>query len=227
MKHRLVFFLFLAFLALAPREMFAVGGTICKGRTVCEASEVGVFMQGIDVSCGNVGNCGLDDILIVFANVGNFILSIVGAIVLVMYVVGGFLMLTSAGRSEYIQKGKKFLKLSTFGLVVVVFAYAGLQTINNVLRGGPTSNAIFGDYVLCDSAAPATTENKACGYNQKCDAFGICLTICEVDHAKDTTKWSCVDKANKNNAAIYNLGSCQINQCPGAESIQCCPEIKK
>lgn len=102
----------------------------------CPAENVGPFLKGISNNCGNTGTCTLGDIMIVFANVGNFVLKIIAPILLFMYVLGGFWILASHGSSEWVKKGKETLKISTFGLLIVMVAYIGIQTLYKILTVG-------------------------------------------------------------------------------------------
>jgi len=54
----------------------------------------------------------------------NIIIGVVGAISLLMFIYGGFLWLTSAGKSDRIEEGKKTLLWATLGLVVIFSARA-------------------------------------------------------------------------------------------------------
>lgn len=54
---------------------------------------------------------------------------VVGSLALLMFVYGGFLMLTSRGEAEKIEKGKKIFTYSTLGLIIIFGAYAILRTL--------------------------------------------------------------------------------------------------
>ncbi|MEK7451898.1 MAG: hypothetical protein AAB664_01025, partial [Patescibacteria group bacterium] len=114
-KHIASLLLFFTIL-FTPSFAFAeYSSNYCAG-AVCGEGEVGTFMQGITQTCGNNGNCELKDIMMVFANVGNFVLKIVGSLVLFFYVLGGFWYLASHGDDAWVKKGKDAIKKSTFGL---------------------------------------------------------------------------------------------------------------
>lgn len=57
-------------------------------------------------------------------NVIKGLLGVVGAISLLMIVIGGILWMTSGGNSERIKKGKDTLVWAVIGLVVVFLSYA-------------------------------------------------------------------------------------------------------
>lgn len=235
------------FLASIPLLSFAeYNSNICKGGDKCSGPEVGVFMEGVSKTCGNLGKCTLEDIMMVFANTGNFILEIIAGLVLLMYVLGGFYMLSSGGSSERIQKGKKYIKTSTVGLLIVMFAYLGIMT----LKGELTGQGVSDKYVVCDGTKDEDikkaddtynkiksgvasifgmespqkyisdktgTEGKLCSLNSVCKN-GACLTKCE---AESYTPHSC---QNVDPKSAWVKKECLPNKCPGKEaSMLCCP----
>lgn len=158
-----------AFVALPA---FAYSSSICAtgGDDLCEESEVGPFMQDISAACGNTGDCSLEDILTVFVNVGNWVVGIIGAVVLLMYVAGGFYWLMSAGRKEWVDKGKKYMTISTVGLLIVMFSYLAIQALKSALQ---TGDIVDTTYTACTGAE---TAGEACDENATCDETGyVCV----------------------------------------------------
>ncbi len=206
---------------------FAAGSSICTG-TTCQTSEVGPFMQEISKACGNEGTCSLADITQVFNNVGNWILGIIGALVFLMYIVGGFYFLLSGvpGMEKFREKGKTAIKTSTVGLIIVFFSYAGLHTLKLAVTSGNITDPTETTYVTC---GPGEINSKLpCGFNMVCgkaENLGICVTECDDMHpapsseeiADDTAEmWDCVDKDT------LGVSGCEANYCPGAVDVQCC-----
>ncbi|MFA4845826.1 MAG: hypothetical protein WC654_04685 [Patescibacteria group bacterium] len=165
------FFLFL----LLPFSVSAFySSKICTSDTdsspTCTKGEVGVFMEGISSACGNTGDCTLNDIMLLFVNTGNYVVGLIGAIVLLMYVVGGFLFLTSAGSTERVTKGKKYLSISTIGLLIVMFSYLGILALRSALKTGDVTSV---PYVVCSGPNDA---KKPCDVNATCDETGYVCT---------------------------------------------------
>lgn len=100
--------------------------SVCEG-TYCERDEVGRFMENVRAECYNKGDCSLDDIEIVFINVAEFTLSIVGGLAFLMYVIGGMMWLLSGGNTDRVKKGKDIIKYATIGLVIVLGAYLAIE----------------------------------------------------------------------------------------------------
>lgn len=66
---------------------------------------------------------GITSVPQLIGNVVKAILSIVGALALLMFVFGGFTWLTSGGSADKIKKGKDILMWATIGLVVIFASY--------------------------------------------------------------------------------------------------------
>jgi hypothetical protein len=219
--NRLLAILALFALLVLPMAGFAAGSNICSNDP-CDSDEVGPLMDGISQACGNEGTCSLTDIQTVFANVGNWILGIVGAGVLLVYVVGGFYFLISGmpGMEKFREKGKAAIKMSTLGLVIVFIGYAGLSALKGILESGtlPTTG-----YISCGPGA--TNVGKPCGDNSVCSEAGTCITECAARHPAPTveeiqagtaTGWDCVDTTIRTGLV------CEEGYCPQGTNIQCC-----
>ena len=114
--------------------------TFIAGRTMAlRRLSSGPLMCGITTQCAQLGDCSINDIMIVVYNVGNFVLALVASLVFLMYVIGGFYFLIARGDSHMVEKGKNYLKYSTFGLIIVFLAYALIKTLESVLESGTFS----------------------------------------------------------------------------------------
>lgn len=232
---RLTFLLVLTLL-VSPNVGQAYNSNICKSTTGCTEAEVGPFMSGISQGCGNLGDCTLDDILTVFINVGNYVVGIVGAVVLLMYIAGGFYWLASAGRKEWVDKGKKYMTISTTGLLIVMFSYLGIYALRGSLQYGNVYLSDTEQYVACTGI---DTYGLPCDLNSTCTEYG-CQSLCLQSNTNVTTEEDgafsiitykdCVDTSESAGVATsgdtenfwYDSGSCQSNQCYGGASTVCC-----
>ncbi|NQV90816.1 hypothetical protein HQ487_05445 [Candidatus Uhrbacteria bacterium] len=231
---RLAFLIVLLTLTILPGTAFAYSSGICTGSSTCSAQEVGVFMEGISKACGNTGDCTLEDIMLLFVNTGNYVAGIIGGIVLLMYVVGGFYFLASAGRTEWVAKGKKYLTISTTGLLIVMFAYIGIITLSGVLKGNNLTNLDLEGYVACSGTE---TLNLPCDLNSTCTNGGYtCESMCRQSYPDAVSStdggfstlqyFDCVDSntypASSADGNPYRSGSCIKDLCPGGTDYQCC-----
>jgi len=224
---RFAFLIVLFTLTLLPGVAFAYDSGICTGNSTCTAQEVGVFMEGISLECGNTGDCTLEDIMLLFTNTGNYVVGIIGGIVLLMYVIGGFYFLASAGRTEWVAKGKKYLTISTTGLLIVMFAYIGIYSIRGTLISGNAYVAV--EYVTCTDLG---TAGLTCDQYSTC-VNGLCLSLCQQQYddaevrptSANSNTWSryeCFDTNISSNPFFITPTSCIPNLCPGPAETQCC-----
>lgn len=80
-----------------------------------------------------IGNISLQALAGRFANV---LIGISGSVALLMFVYGGFMMLTSAGDDSKVGAGKNAIKWATIGLIVIFGAYAILSALFGALGVG-------------------------------------------------------------------------------------------
>jgi len=197
--------------AITPFVVLAAASTpgSCPQGTKSE-TEVGPLMQGICKECYDLGDCSVTDIMTVFANVGNYILGIIASLVFLMYVLGGMFWLGSRGDKAWVDKGKKYIRNSTVGLLIVLFAYAGITTLKLALESGEVGGDAI---VICDGSE--VTEGEACGLNKYCTE-GQCISKCEINNGD---KKMCIDITTIIGSSAQN---CQKNLCPGDKNVQCC-----
>jgi hypothetical protein len=94
----------------------------------------------------------------VFVTIARWGLGLLGIVALGFFIYGGFLMLISSGRSEYVSKGKAILTGTFLGIVVVLTAFVLVNTLgralgskNTDLAGGADSCRKAGNSSLCSA----------------------------------------------------------------------------
>jgi len=77
------------------------------------------------VACADGGerDYALDDIKSLLAIIGNFMISVSGAIVLFCFVLGGFFWIASAGNQKMVERGKGLISGAVIGTIIMVSAY--------------------------------------------------------------------------------------------------------
>ncbi len=78
-------------------------------------------------------NCGLTQIVQLFANLYNFMLKYLGALALLFFVIGGIMFITSGGSQERVMKARKILTGTTVGLVIVMLSFVIVQQLQKAL----------------------------------------------------------------------------------------------
>lgn len=109
--------------------------------------------------CQDLGKCSLDQILQVFINVVTFILGISGSVVLLMFVYGGFMWVTSRGEAKHVQTGKDTMVRAMLGFAIIVLSYS---LINFLIA------AVVGDDPFDGDSLPQTVDDavdKKADYN--------------------------------------------------------------
>lgn len=106
-----------------PAPQLPTGGGTTGGGT----TEGGTSVSLADVN--PLGVEGISGMRIVIGRVINGILGITGSFALFMFIYGGFIMLTSAGNTEKITKGKNILIWAIIGILVIMGSYAIVRFI--------------------------------------------------------------------------------------------------
>ena len=86
--------------------------------------------KGGDITTANLVNpIGASSVSEVVGKIIKIFLGIIGTISLIMFIYGGFLMLTSAGRAGQIRTGQQTLVWASIGILVVFTSYAMLKFV--------------------------------------------------------------------------------------------------
>ena len=99
----------------------------------CENAVVGDCVT--KTQCQEAGQCSLDQILQVFVNITILILGISGSAILLMFVYGGFLWITSRGDAKRVEKGKDTITHAVIGFAIIVLSYSMINFLIAALAG--------------------------------------------------------------------------------------------
>lgn len=139
-------------------------------------------------------NCALQT----FGNIANLILGITGSLALLMFVYGGFKMITAAGEGGKVDEGKTVIKNAVVGIIIIMtsgivinYGLTQLKVKPNSVIGQPCANG--GITALLPSGAVE------------------CVTTCS---SKLGANYACIDPAKGMN--------CIIGICPGGTGNVCC-----
>ncbi len=107
--------------------------------------------------------------LTLLIGVSQFILGLTGSLALLFFVYGGFLFLTSGGKSDQVQKGKTILTQATIGIIIIFGAYLAVSfLVANVLGAKFTTDI---PKETTPAAAPATGLPSAGAKCTDCTCF--------------------------------------------------------
>jgi len=152
-----------------------------------------------EASCIKGGTCSLNTFVKLAINVANFILGIVGALTLLMFIYGGFMWILSGGSSERVKKGKDIIIGSIVGLLIVFSSYMIISWVSSTL--GATGGFEF------TGSAPEETKT----INARCD-LDHCKTTCGPSEQKDPVK-SCPDNTAGKQVCCYKKIDFGVQKC--------------
>ncbi len=137
-----------------------------------------------------------------FGNIAMLILGITGSIALLMFVYGGFLMITSAGKAEQVSKGKTVLTNAVIGIIIIMTS--GMMVQYAMTQIGVKQQTSIG--MSCKK------DNNEIGITvQKFDGSFACVKGCG-----ELAAFHCVNVNTEK--GLY----CIPNLCPGKRDEMCC-----
>lgn len=111
--------------------------------------------------CTATGNCGITDILVVFVNVAEFLLGIVGAVALLYFVYGGYVLITSGGSQERVKTGKDTLRNAIIGIAIVFLSGIIVRFTTDALTRGRSEIRIVGESCTTGTDAGKNFKSKS------------------------------------------------------------------
>lgn len=107
-----------------------LGATVVMAAlNVAQAYAVGSVTQGVDAAHGDqqpsnlFGNAG------VFSTISNVLLFIVGAVAVIMIIIGGLRYVVSGGDASQVQAAKNTILYALIGVIVAILAYAAVNFV--------------------------------------------------------------------------------------------------
>ena len=144
-------------------------------------------------------NCALQT----FANVGQLILGITGSFALLMFVYGGFTLLTSGGASEKVSKGKTIITNSIIGIVIILTSGLLIQYgLGQLKLTQPTVGT------RCSDDATSSPNGEGT-YMQLPDGKFSCVTSCS-----QLTGYSCAPPASQTGKTCAYTKDCASGSEP-------------
>ncbi len=180
-------------------------------------SQIAWAQDSILPACTSTGDCSLCDILQTAINAGKVILGIIGSLVLLMFVYGGFTWLVSGGNEGNIKKGKDILVNAVIGLGIIFSAYLIVTTLVSVLTAQefdwqakltcvpvsftpkPPENAVNLTDAMpkpsdADKIGKPCAKTAECGATLYCTKAKICATkLPSGGKIEDPAKFGCKD----------------------------------
>jgi len=154
-----------------------------------------------------------------FGRIAQLILGLTGSLALLMFVYGGFLMVTSAGSQEKVSKGKTVMTNAVIGIVIIMTSglliQYGMQKIG-VSAEFKVIGQTCSDKIVDPNDPTGTKMNVVQGtIVQAPDGTNKCVTSCPNSLLPG---FDCIDTKSSSGAGKY----CIANLCPGNRDFMCC-----
>jgi hypothetical protein len=86
-----------------------------------QASAAGIVPDGGKKAAGDYA---LEDFVVLMVSISNYILGIIGSLALLVFIIGGVMLLFSGGGSEMVDKGKRTITGAVIGLIIVFTSWS-------------------------------------------------------------------------------------------------------
>lgn len=179
-----------------------------------------VMAQIVTSECTETGNCTLDHFINVFDRFYSLILQWLSVVALLFFIIGGVMLLISAGNQEKIKKGRQILGSAFAGIVVILASYLMVQFLISTITGRPP--------VDLGGSCAGKADEADCGDNRVC-LTGNCVTECYYKSQKGSlpSGASCRPLSGCSaNIQYYNdcndANNCWKNNCPIGTDNVCC-----
>ncbi|MFH0857702.1 MAG: pilin [Candidatus Magasanikbacteria bacterium] len=120
-------------LGAEPRALPEDEKPVVSGQIPIESRNVGT--SAILPNCALEGTCrNANDLLQLAINIGQYIFGIIGSVAFVVFIYGGFTVVTSFGNSEKVKKGYGILSAGIIGLAIAFGAYVLVEFVLDALQ---------------------------------------------------------------------------------------------
>lgn len=97
------------------------------------------IIQGAQNACGNA--CNQNPLTVVFANLANTLTFIVGAVSVIMIIIGGLRYAIAQGDSKAVEAAKNTILYAVIGVVVAIVAFGVVNFVQSSLTGSGGAKA--------------------------------------------------------------------------------------
>jgi hypothetical protein len=175
------------------------------------------FAISIVPSCAKSGLPDLNCAISAFVNIARIIFSVTGSFALLMFVIGGFKIMSSAGNDKKVSEGKEYIKNAIIGIMIILSAAYVIEYGYQQLTGSKKcSGGIEYPITSTDDKGNEKTEYGCCQPPSTIifiDGKQQCISNC-----KQIKTFTCMDPAGRTNGAEGCIEG--FTDCKGAEL--CC-----
>ncbi len=130
---------------------FVIASLTLAALNISQALAVGTISQGADAARGSEQPVNLFGDTGVFSTISSVLLFIVGAIAVIMIVIGGLRYVISGGDATQVQAAKNTILYALVGIIIAILAYAAVNFVigsfapSGNSSTGSTSSGSFGN----------------------------------------------------------------------------------
>jgi hypothetical protein len=177
-----------------------------------------------DCLVGNAEKCDLVDLVQLFSNLYSLGVKYLGALALLLFVVGGITFMTSGGNQERVKRGKDILIGTSIGLTIVLSSYVIILNIQKLIN---TESAYQLDSTTSQNKLNCVGETDGTVCSGKYGNVYVCKSnLCQNGENGNGLITTCVYNLKgtcKNNCTgSCPTGTCKSGYCDGSASTQCC-----
>lgn len=177
------------------------------------------FISNIDCvqsDAPSPGTCTIDEVTAAVGYLVNYGVAISGALALLMFVVGGWYLVASAGRKDWVARGKSILTNTVFAIFFILGAWLLVQGVLTIIGSNISLESGTAITNICEK--PDTENGTPCGVNGLCKNR-ICVNPCAY-RATATQDFNCRPAAN-----CFPAGTdCAANAPRCIETPKLCPD---
>ena len=111
-------------------------------------------LEKLKSTAGEAGLGTQTDIATIVGKIIKVVFSLVGIILVVLMIAGGFMWMTSAGNAEKVDKAKKLMSSVLIGLIIIILAYSISYFIIGKLSGVTTGTPGSSEPIPDESGIP-------------------------------------------------------------------------
>ncbi len=202
---------------------------------------VEIIPEGCKRGKAYISVCGLNEIMQLFVNVYDVGIQYVAIVTMLFFVVGGFVLLISGGRSNMVDAGKKILVGAFIGMFIVLTSYLLVRIIQVNVLDVNSSYIIYSDTrCVLDGNIPKP-DGTVCSRDLESESLnsfngnytcidGNCTTVTQCDwkyqnsSGIDYTINGVTVNVKKScwNTSLCDSGTIESNLCPGGSDTKCC-----
>ena len=133
---------------------FVIASITLAALNAAQSYAIGTVSQGADSARGTQQPANLFGDTGVFSTISSVLLFIVGAIAVIMIIIGGLRYVISGGDATQVQAAKNTILYALVGIIIAILAYAAV-------------NFVIGSFVSSGSSSTGSTSSGSFGTSNK------------------------------------------------------------